>query len=339
MTAKEAKRPASLREAARETILLTCESGHVPVIERVSFGGKWVLVELDDGRAGRAFSFGGEHAVYGQVDFEHVRGMRVLAGMAVDAAIGKLLDEADALDAAFACAGEATDVSENADGYASRTRSHAAAAGFNRSVALAAANALSCNVNAACGLRERGFELSEERDYSFLRPDDAVVLIGAGMLMREARETCASVDVIDMRAPSVLYSASFDAEGDRLGPANVRFHGPEDTRDLVERADVVGVTGCALANESLFEVADMIGGAREFVVFGPSAQLPMELFERLGVTRVATSRVTDAPALVEGMLTGFESSGPRDASEGYVVSLPREGVACAPRRGEAPLRE
>lgn len=311
---------------------------HVPVIERVSFGGKWVLVELDDGRAGRAFSFGGEHAVYGQVDFEHVRGMRVLAGMAVDAAIGKLLDEADALDAASACAGEMTDVSESADDYASRTRSHAAAAGFNRSVALAVANALSCNVNAASGLRERGFELSEERDYSFLRPDDAVVLIGAGMLMREARDACARVDVVDMRAPSVLYSASFDAEGERLGPTNVRFHGPEDTRDLVERADVVGVTGCALANESLFEIAEMARGVREFVVFGPSAQLPMELFEQLGVTRVATSRVVDAAALVEGMLTGFESSGPRDASEGYAVSLPREGVTCALRRGEAPLR-
>lgn len=311
---------------------------HVPVIERVSFGGKWVLVELDDGRAGRAFSFGGEHAVYGQVDFEHVRGMRVLAGMAVDAAIGTLLDEADALDAASACVGEMTDASENADDYASRTRSHAAAAGFNRSVALAVANALSCNVNAASGLRERGFELSEERDYSFLRPDDAVVLIGAGMLMREARDACARVDVVDMRAPSVLYSASFDAEGERLGPTNVRFHGPEDTRDLVERADVVGVTGCALANESLFEIAEMARGVREFVVFGPSAQLPMELFEQLGVTRVATSRVADAAALVEGMLTGFESSGPRDASEGYAVSLPREGVACALRRGEAPLR-
>ncbi len=339
MTAKEAKRPGSLREAARETVRLTCESGRVPAIERVSFGGKWVLVELDDGRAGRAFTFCGEHAVYGQVDFEHVRGVRALVGEAVDAAIEELLDAADALDAASACVGEVAGVSGNADGYASRTRSHAAAAGFNRSVALAAANALSCRLNAACGLRERGFELSEERDCSFLRPGDAVVLIGAGMLMREARETCARVDVVDMRAPSVLYSASFDAAGERLGPVNVRFHGPEDTRELVERADVVGITGCALANESLFDVADMIDGAREFVVFGPSAQLPMELFEQLGVTRVATSRVTDAAALVEGMLTGFESPGPRDASEGYVVSLPREGAACAPRRGEAPLRE
>ena len=99
----------------------------------------------------------------------------------------------------------------------------------------------------------------------------------------------------------------------------------EATEELVARADVVGITGCALENGSLFDIVRLPRRAREFVVFGPSAQAPMELLATLGVTRVVASRIVDVESLMEGMLAGFDAAGPRSATEGYVVTMPAAG--------------
>ena len=124
-----------------------------------------------------------------------------------------------------------------------------------------------------------------------------------------------------MRPRATLQSLLLNAHGERYGPGQVRFHGVEDTTDLVARADVVGITGCALENDSLFDIARLPRKAREFVIFGPSAQVPMELLAALGATRIVTSRIVDAKSLIDGMLANFDAAGPRSATEGYVVTV------------------
>ncbi len=124
-----------------------------------------------------------------------------------------------------------------------------------------------------------------------------------------------------MRPRATLQSLLLNAHGERYGPGQVRFHGVEDTADLVARADVVGITGCALENDSLFDIVRLPRKAREFVIFGPSAQVPMELLAALGATRIVTSRIVDAKSLIDGMLANFDAAGPRSATEGYVVTV------------------
>ena len=52
-----ASAPANLRELTEATLSLTCPDGEVPVIEQLCFAARWAVVELSDGRAGRAFTF------------------------------------------------------------------------------------------------------------------------------------------------------------------------------------------------------------------------------------------------------------------------------------------
>lgn len=298
-----ANAPTNLRELIDATFSLTCPNGEVPTIEQLCFAARWAVVELSDGRAGRAFTFNGQHAVYGALDFEHMRDMKCLLGMRADRAIARLLHE------------------DVATAEAANNPSASAQTSLARSVALAIANALSCKLNAPAELEARGFSISEPTDRSFLRPEDTVVLIGAGMLLQESAATCASVDVVDMRPRAALQSLLLNARGECYGPGQVRFHGVEDTANLAARADVIGITGCALENDSLFDIARMPRKAREFVIFGPSAQVPMELLAALGATRIVTSRIVDTRSLIDGMLANFDAAGPRSATEGYVVTV------------------
>ena len=229
--------PCSLHELIEETLHITCADGLMPTVRRLCFGARWAVVELSDGRAGRAFTFNGQHAVYGALDFEYMRSLQSLTGVYADDAVAQLLDE----HVYGAVVGAADD---------------AAYRSLRRSVALAVANALSCEVNAPEALAERGFVVSDSSDRSFFRPDDAVVLVGAGMLLREAAAMCASLDVVDLRPRAALQSVLLDADGVRTGPGTVRFHDVENTGALVAQADVVGITGCALENDSLFDIAE-----------------------------------------------------------------------------------
>ena len=76
--------PRTLRELVEATLALTCADGDVPTVRRLCFAARWAVAELSDGRAGRAFTFNGQHAVYGALDFELMRDMRRFVDMRVD---------------------------------------------------------------------------------------------------------------------------------------------------------------------------------------------------------------------------------------------------------------
>lgn len=313
--------PGSLRDLARKALDAGCPDGEVPRIERLCFADRWLLAQLSDGRAGRAFVFSGAHAVYGALDFARMAACEGLIGWRVDDAL------AWAVSLEPSGAGEWGGVAPS--GLEDARPDDPSAPAFDSlkgSIALSLVNALSSELNAPSALEARGFELLPEDDRSFLREGDHVVLIGAGMLLHESAQRCARVDVIDMRPRAFLQNVVLDKDGMRTGPENLRFHGVEDTERLVAEADVVGITGCALENGTLFGIARLPSRAREFVVFGPSAQAPMECFAALGATLVLTSRVVDACALAEGMLESFGGVRVPGATEGYLVRVGvREG--------------
>lgn len=314
-----------LADLARATLRLACEGGETPRIERICFADRWAVVQLSDGRAGRAFLFNGAHAVYGALEFSRMEACKGLIGW----------DVGDALAWALGCNGDLTDAGATdrkpivPAGLENLPLDDPAAPAFSslkNSLVLAFVNALSSEINAPLALRARGFEVLPEGERPFLRNGDHVVLIGAGMLLRESAEICSQVDVIDMRSRSSLQNIAVDAGGVHLGPPNVSFHGLEDTGRLVADADVVGITGCALENGTLFEIARLPSRARELIVFGPSAQAPMECLGSLGASFVLTSRIIDAHALIEDIMGGFGAVRAPGAFEGYLVRVgTREG--------------
>lgn len=69
--------------------------------------------------------------------------------------------------------------------------------------------------------------------------------------------------------------------------------------ELLPEADVVVVTGTAIANKTIDRVLELSRGAREIGVVGPSAGIvPDSLFKR-GVKVVSTIRPVDADRLLQ----------------------------------------
>lgn len=283
------------------TAFLTCPDKVFPTVTYVGFGGKWIAVVYSDGRTGRAFAFNEAHAVYGDIPASVIDALADIVGMPADEAIVCVLGKAV----------QATDDSERM---------------FYRSCALALGNALASRMNHPDALQERGFEVKDSSDLSFLLPNDHVVLIGAGMLIDEASRLCRSVDVIDMRPVSALQTIVFSAQGCETGPRRVHFHGPGKTTELLSQADVVGITGCAFANGTVFDLLPLAKNARERVLFGPSAQLPMELIANLGVTHVLTSCEEDGEKLLARLKAPYERGVGNDGMCSYLVSLPQNGI-------------
>ena len=318
--------PRSFSELLERTIELTC-AGDAPRIEEICYGSRWMVVRLSDGRAGRAFVFEGDHAIYGTVDLERIRALSFAVGLdAADAArwaVGAF-DERDTASAA----GDARPMcgaltAARRAGFAPAAQEDAATTSVLRSFALAVANALSCRLNDPSELERRGFVVTPQDDRSFLHEGDSVVLVGAGMLLRESARTCARVDVIDMRPRASLQSLRMTAEGVSVGPRDIAFHDVEETARLVAQADVVALTGCTIGNDTLFAIARMPRRAREFVLFGPSAQVPHELLAELGVTRVVSDRLVDYERFAESLTVEFGVPSAREATEGYAAALSR----------------
>lgn len=283
------------------TILLTCPDENLPTVEQLGFGGKWIAAVFSDGRSGRAFAFNEAHAVYGDIPSNAVNNLGSVIDMPADQAIASFLCQTT----------KATDPAEQMLYF---------------SAALALGNALSSKLNHPEALHKRGFEILESSDCSFLQPNDQVVLIGAGMLLSDAANRCRAVDVIDMRPVSALQTVVFSSQSSEIGPRNVRFHDPSKTPELLAQADVVGITGCAFANGSLFDLIPQAHKAREIVLFGPSAQLPMELIAQLGVTKVLTSCEENGNKLLTRLKAAYERGVPNEGMRSYLVSLPPSGI-------------
>ena len=266
-------------------------------IRDIAFGGMWLVVRLEGNHVGRAFMFTGAHEVYGPFDFGALERMQPLIGQPVSAAFAWATspDAGTELGAIVA------------DG-----------------LALACLNAASAPGNEPAALETSGLELLDDCVGSLVRPSDRVAVVGAGMFMRELRQSGATVDVIDMRPACDLMCAHVTAAGVETAPQGLRFHGVEDTEALFAQADVLFLTGCTLVNGTFFELMALPRRARDVVMFGPSSGAPFEALAELGVTCVASSAVVDADGLIDATLRGAAARQvPQEITRPYVVTVPR----------------
>jgi uncharacterized protein (DUF4213/DUF364 family) len=149
---------------------------------------------------------------------------------------------------------------------------------WQRSIAVAALNALSQPLVADHVLREKGFDMAVDVS-RLVTKDDVVAIVGYGGLVREYAGRCRELHVTDMR-PAGRFRTTIVGETIEYGPTEVHVHAAEENKEVLPKADVVFITGSTLVNGTFGEVVGYSRNARLCALYGSSAQLlPDVLFE------------------------------------------------------------
>lgn len=259
-------------------------------LKELALGTKWAVVTGDAGACGAAFRFGGEHAVHGQLhSAEFLKQLQPYVGRSLYELIERLMDEKDI---------------------------------YMRAFCLAALNALSNRLLEPQRLAARGFKLIEPCSLPFLRPDDMVVCVGYGMLFNEALSVCGKVHVSDMR-PATDLQTTIVGEKIITVPENIVLHGADENRELLARADVVLITGCAIVNDTWGDLIRYASRARVIGMFGPSAQIVPEFLVCNGISYITASRITDPSTLRQQLCQPLGTGLSPACAKGYAVYIPQ----------------
>jgi len=235
------------------------ENRPIGVVEQISCSGKWLSVFGSENQVGMAFNFSGEHAVYGNIDPLPLTKLQCFIGKNPVDLARHLENKSDIL---------------------------------SLSLYLAVLNCLSNPLNNDYRLNKLGFVDSKCSVFDFVREEDFVTVIGAGGVIRQLGQRRNIIHVSGMRPQSSLISLVIGKEIAQY-PENIVFHPVEDNADLLACSDIVFITGCALVNQTFFELMPLIKKARIVCLFGPSAMILPDYLASLGVDYVHTVRIVD----------------------------------------------
>jgi len=222
---------------------------------------QWNVVMGTGGQSGLAMNFTGEHSVYGEEEaLPQVDDLRPYLGKSLFDLAAYLVKSPDL---------------------------------HRRALCLAALNALSQPLTAPEALVARGFRVTVAEMEAFVRPDEIVTVIGHGGVVRQFMGRCRELHVTDMRPVSTFQTLLLDETGIRQGPTQLFVHPAEDNAELLARSDVVIITACTLVNGTFDQTLAMVKKARVVGLYGPSAQLPPEVYFPEGINFVRSFRATD----------------------------------------------
>lgn len=161
-----------------------------------------------------------------------------------------------------------------------------------RSVALAALNALSQPLVPDEVLQKKGYRTGFEVK-ELVRPDDNLVIVGYGGLVKSYAGRCRELHVTDQR-PVETFRTTIIGEDTFYGPLGITVHPAEENREVLTNADVAIITGSTLVNGTFEEVFEYAKNARIRAIYGSSAQLiPDVLFEN-NVNIVMSVAISDS---------------------------------------------
>ena len=249
---------------------------------------KWTVVYGENGQAGRAFHFDGEHAVYGSLNNANfLLTLQPFVGKSLFALVERLLSERDIQ---------------------------------MRAVCLAALNALSQPLNQIDQLTKRGFDICDSDDLEFVKTEDLLVFVGYGALIREALQRCLTIHVSDMRPLSNLQTVSV-GQTIEYGPPGIQFHDAAENKVLLAKADVVMMSGSTLVNGTYRDLIDYAVKARVIGMFGPSAQLVPEFLRGGGINYISTSVITDADKFYGRLRNPYAGENEEFCTRKYAVKM------------------
>lgn len=228
-----------------------------PLLKQVVFLKKWNFVCAESGEIGVAFNFTGEHAVYGsEINFDYFIELQVHLGRDLFEFIEYLLNSSEIQ---------------------------------MRSVCLATLNLLSQAISSNQELVARGISLVTTHDFSFINSEDVVTVVGYGGVIDKLYGNCKELNVLDMRPKSSLQTLII-GEDIEYGPQGITFYSTTESQEVLNRSDIVMLSGCTLVNGTCKELVAQATKARVKGVFGPSGQIVPEFLFKLGINYISSNR-------------------------------------------------
>jgi uncharacterized protein (DUF4213/DUF364 family) len=141
----------------------------------------------------------------------------------------------------------------------------------HRSIALASINALSQPCLTEEILQKKGYHTGVEVK-ELIRPDDNLVIVGYGGLIKSYAGRCRQLHVTDQR-PVKTFQTTIIGETIEYGPEGIIVHSAEENKEVLKDADVAIITGSTLVNGTFEEVVGYAKNARIRALYGSSAQM------------------------------------------------------------------
>lgn len=179
-----------------------------------------------------------------------------------------------------------------------------------RSIGVAAVNALSQPLITPEQLRKRGFDAPDGNwDFaSQLQPDDIAAVVGYGGGIKRLLGRCRELHVTDMR-PRDAFQTLVVGEEISYSPAEVQVHSEQENQSVLGRATAVSITGSSLVNRTFERLLGYAAHARVIAIYGASVGFIPDVLLARGVHLIHTSRVSDPQAFERGMLNDMNMEG------------------------------
>jgi uncharacterized protein (DUF4213/DUF364 family) len=196
-----------------------------------------------------------------------------------------------------------------------------------RSVAVAATSALSQRFLSVDSLTKRGLQIWDDQSLleSIITPNDVVTLIGYGGMVQNVLGRCKELHVADMRSRESLLTTMIGEEIE-YEPKLVTFHGSEDDQILLNRSDVVIITGSSLVNGTFDDLIHFASRARAVGLYGPSASIIPEVFFKHGIDFVMSHHVINPKKFIDSIENDMNMESALKKFQRYQVVLPAKGI-------------
>jgi uncharacterized protein (DUF4213/DUF364 family) len=185
-----------------------------------------------------------------------------------------------------------------------------------RSVGIAAINALSQQYLGSSSIRNRGFlaqcwipgdKLVQQYPTisRLVTKNDTVAVIGYGNEVRSLRGRCRELHVIDIRPQETFETVIID-KTIIYGPKTVIVHTGKDNERVLNAADVVFITASTLVNSTFENLIKCTGKARLVGLYGFGGSLIPDAFFERGIDFITSFRITDPVRFSDDMINDHD---------------------------------
>ncbi len=185
-----------------------------------------------------------------------------------------------------------------------------------RSLGIAAINALSQQYLGSSSIRNRGFlaqcwipgdKLVQQYPTisRLVTKNDIVAVIGYGNEVRSLRGRCRELHVIDIRPQETFETVIID-KTIMYGPKAIIVHSGKDNERVLNVADVVFITASTLVNGTFENLIKCTGKARLVGLYGFGGSLIPDAFFERGIDFITSFRITDPVRFSDDMINDHD---------------------------------
>jgi uncharacterized protein (DUF4213/DUF364 family) len=203
----------------------------------------------------------------------------------------------------------------------------------DRSIGIAAMSALSQPYLGSSSLRNRGF-LTQSwmpgdklvQQYPtisrLITKKDLVVVVGYFNEIRNLRNRCRELHVIDMRLKETFVTVILD-KGITFGPKDIIVHSEKEYEPVLRIADIVIISASALVNNTFDEIMKFSTKAHLIGIYGPGGSFIPDVFFDRGIDFVTSFRIADSVRFSEDMINDHDMEfAVRTSQKQYMVMRP-----------------